>query len=172
MKCYPKRGLALMVAVASLGLGTAATALAQSDTGGAGSGSSATHSHHSAEHGPGGMILGTTLQATKKLNLTAAQKSQIKTIMHTAHEQEKEQMGKMDPAVLGDPSNPGYSAAVQSLKSGAADRIQRETEVQSQIYNVLTPDQKAKLPSVLANIKTKHEGHHAASAEEHTPSTR
>jgi Spy/CpxP family protein refolding chaperone len=39
--------------------------------------------------------------------------------------------------------------------------------LQSQIYSVLTPDQKAKLPSVLATMKAQAEQRHAAWKAQH-----
>jgi Spy/CpxP family protein refolding chaperone len=169
----------LLVALASIGMGTAMTALAQSNTETTSPTPAApASSHHQASAhghemgaGPHSILVGTTLKATHHLNLTADQKSQIKTILHNAHEQERAQGAAPDMAVLGDPTNPGYNAALQSLKTNAAGHIQQESDVQSQIVNVLTPEQKAKLPTVLASMKAKHEAHRTASAEHKSPSS-
>jgi Spy/CpxP family protein refolding chaperone len=173
-----------MIALAGLGLGTTVSFAQNTQSTPTSTADSSTTSgkHKSDAHnatkkegadahemgGGGGPILGTTLKATKKLNLTAAQKSQIKTIMHNAHEQRRAQEGSMDATVLGDPSNPGYSAAIQTMKTHAADRVQQESEIQSQIYNVLTPEQKSKLPTVLASIQSKHAGRTAAAEKSGT----
>lgn len=176
MKLNRRCGMLLAV-LASIGMGTAVSAYAQSDTASS-SASGTSGMHHGTHHhraGPGArrqgammghsMLLGTTLRATRQLHLTAAQKSRIRTILHNAHEQERSSMqsgGRPDMAVLGDPTNPGYSAAIASLKTNAANRIQMESDLQGQIVNVLTPEQKAKLPDVLASLQAKHEARHMA----------
>jgi Spy/CpxP family protein refolding chaperone len=180
MKLNRRSGMLLAV-LASIGMGTAVTGFAQTaspDTSAAPSGTEH-HGAATATHGQmvivRSMLLNTTLRATRQLNLTAAQKSQIKTILQTAHTQERtdtQAASHPDMAVLGDPSNPGYSAAIQSLKTNATNRIQMESDVQGQIVNVLTPEQKAKLPGVLASIQAKQEAHRTAAASEHTGSMR
>ena len=68
---------------------------------------------------------------------------------------------------LANPGDPNYAAALQNAKAQAATRLQNEVEVQSQIYNVLTADQKAKLPQVLADMKSKFEARRAAWQQQH-----
>lgn len=122
------------------------------------------HSWHGA-HG-GGLLLGITLHATKQLNLTAEQQASIKTILSNAHAQAKAARAagdtSLDMTVLGNPGDPNYASALQSAKTLAASRIQTESELQGQIYNVLTPEQKAQLPTVLASMKAKAEARRAA----------
>lgn len=184
MKLNRRCGM-LVAALASIGMGTAVSVYAQTEsptTGGATTtapekgekGEKGTMMHR----GGGGarergamaghpMILGATLRATRQLNLTAAQKAQIKTIMENAHQQARANMeSRPDMAVLGDPSNPGYSAAIQAMKTNAANRIQQESDTQAQIVNVLTPEQKAKLPHALASLQSKHEARRAAAEEQ------
>jgi Spy/CpxP family protein refolding chaperone len=178
MKLNKRCGM-LVAALASIGMGSAVVFAQSSDTTtGTGTGTTGTHHHadkSSTQAHEGGMhghpmLVGATLRATRQLNLTAAQKTQIKTIMDNAHQQAKANMAEHTPdmSVLGDPSNPGYSAAIQQMKTSAANRIQQESDVQSQIVNVLTPEQKAKLPTVLASMQTKHEAHRAAAGEQHS----
>jgi Spy/CpxP family protein refolding chaperone len=116
-------------------------------------------------------MLRITLRATKELNLTADQQASIKTILSTAHAQAKAARAaagaSLDMTVLGNPGDPNYATALQSAKTLAASRIQTESELQSQIYNVLTPAQKAQLPTVLASLKAKAEAHRAAWEEKH-----
>lgn len=122
-------------------------------------------------HARGGLLLGITLHATKQLNLTAEQQASIKTILSNAHAQAKaarEAAGtSLDMTVLGNPGDPNYATALQSAKTLAASRIQTESELQSQIYNVLTPAQKAQLPTVLASMKAKAAARRAAWEEKH-----
>ena len=107
-------------------------------------------------HG-GGMLLGMTLRATRQLNLTAEQKASIKSILENARAQMRAAHASgqppVDMAVLANPGDPNYATALQSAKTLAANRIQSESELQGQIYNVLTAEQKAQLSAVLASMK-------------------
>ncbi len=118
-----------------------------------------------------GLLLRITLHAVNQLNLTDEQQASIKTILSNAHAQMKAAHAAgnttIDIAVLGNPGDPNYATALQSAKSAAANRIQTESELQGQIYNVLTPEQKAQLPTVLASMKAKAEARRAAWQEKH-----
>lgn len=157
MKLNRNVGL-LVVAIAGLG-GAAGIAYAQSTTS---SSTPATTSTAPAAHGKwhhrgGGLLLGMTLRATKQLNLTADQQASIKQILSTARAQAKAAhasgQAPVDMTVLANPGDPNYATALQSAKTLAANRIQSESEIQGQIYNVLTAQQKAQLPTILASLK-------------------
>jgi Spy/CpxP family protein refolding chaperone len=156
MKLNRNVGL-LAVAIASLS-GAAGIAYAQSTTS---SSTTATttapaEAHGKWHHRGGGFLLGMTLRATKQLNLTADQQASIKQILSTARAQAKAARAAgpaVDMTVLGNPGDPNYATALQSAKSLASTRIQNESEIQAQIYNVLTAEQKAQLPTVLASLK-------------------
>jgi Spy/CpxP family protein refolding chaperone len=123
------------------------------------------HRHH------GGFLLGMTLRATKQLNLTAEQQASIKTILSTARAQAKAahaaNTSSVDMSVLGNPGDANYATALQSAKSLASTRIQNESEIQGQIYNVLTAQQKAQLPAVLASMKAQAAQRRAAWEQKH-----
>jgi len=170
MKLNRTLGL-LLVATATVGAGAAvaaagttttptATTTTAPDQGGR-------HWHHG--HHAGGMLVGVMLRATKQLNLTSEQQAAIKTIMSTARAQHKAAMGSgnVDMMTLANPGDPNYATALQNAKAAAAARLQNEVELQSQIYNVLTADQKAKLPQVLADMKSKFEARRAAWQQQH-----
>ena len=112
-----------------------------------------------------------TLRATKQLNLTADQQASIKTILTTARAQAKAAhasgQAPVDIAVLGNPGDPNYATALQSAKTLAATHIQNESELQSQIYNVLTAEQKAQLPTVLATLKAQAQQRRAVWEQRH-----
>ena len=114
---------------------------------------------------------GLGLRATKQLNLTADQQASIKTILTTARAQAKAAhasgQGPVDMAVLANPGDPNYATALQSAKTLAATRIQNESELQSQIYNVLTAQQKAQLPTVLATMKAQAQQRRAVWEQRH-----
>ena len=127
------------------------------------------HGHH------GGFMLGMTLRATKQLNLTAEQQASIKTILTTARAQAKAahaaNASPVDMPVLANPGDPNYATALQSAKTLASTRIQNQSELQGQIYNVLTAQQKAQLPTVLASMKAQAAQRRAAWEQKHATGT-
>jgi len=177
MKLNRNVGL-LVVALASIG-GTAGIAYAQSTSSSSTSTATTTiaptthkgHRHH------GGFLLGMTLRATKQLNLTADQQASIKEILSTARAQAKAAHAAnaatpaVDMSVLGNPGDPNYATALQSAKTMAATRLQNESEIQGQVYNVLTAQQKAQLPTVLAAMKAQAAQRRAAWEQKHASST-
>jgi Spy/CpxP family protein refolding chaperone len=115
------------------------------------------------------MLVGMMLRATHQLNLTAEQQTTIKGILSSARAQHHSAAGtaSVDMMTLANPGDPNYAAALQNAKAAAATRLQTQVELQSQIYNVLTADQKAKLPQVLADMKTRFEARRAAWQQQH-----
>jgi Spy/CpxP family protein refolding chaperone len=171
MKLNRNVGL-LVLAVASIG-GAAGVAYAQSTAPATTTTTTAPardghrwHGHHG-----GGLLVGMTLRAAKQLNLTADQQASIKTILTTARAQAKAARASgqapVDLAVLGNPGDPNYATALQSAKTLAATRIQNESELQGQIYNVLTAEQKAQLPTVLATMKAQAQQRRAVWEQRH-----
>jgi Spy/CpxP family protein refolding chaperone len=164
MKLNRNVGL-LVVALASIS-GAAGIAYAQSTTSSSTTTTTTTPAHGKWHHHGGGLI-GLTLRATKQLNLTADQQASIKTILTTARAQAKAAHAAAtssgaDMSVLGNPGDANYATALQTAKTNAATRLQNESEVQGQIYNVLTAAQKAQLPTVLASLKAQAAARHAA----------
>jgi Spy/CpxP family protein refolding chaperone len=155
MKLNRNVGL-LVAAIASLGT-IASIASAQTTAPSATSATTtAPHGGHKWHRHHGGGMLGLTLHATKQLNLTAEQQASIKSILSNARAQAKATRAAGAPAditVLGNPGDPNYATALQSAKTRMSSRIQAESELQGQIYNVLTAQQKAQLPTILASIK-------------------
>jgi periplasmic protein CpxP/Spy len=167
MKFNRNLGL-LIVAAATVGGAVVATAATTATTDAtATTPATGKHWHHH-----GGMLVGTMLHATHQLNLTTDQQAQIKTILSTARSQHKTAAGAggVDMTTLANPDDPNYASALQNAKSLAATRLQRESELQSQIYAVLTPAQKAALPQVLAEMKTKAQARRAAWQQQHPAS--
>jgi Spy/CpxP family protein refolding chaperone len=114
-------------------------------------------------HRHGGMFVGVMLRATRQLNLTSDQETAIKGILSSARAQPQAAgAAALDPLVLANPGDPNYATALQSAKQAAADRLQSQADLQNQIYNVLSAEQKAKLPQVLADMKSKAGQRHAA----------
>jgi Spy/CpxP family protein refolding chaperone len=103
------------------------------------------HHHHWHRHrwGHGGPGL---LGSLRELDLSKAQREQIHTLMEGARGQWQEPERATPPtnpmAVLRNPGDPGYAAAVQAAKQRAGERIQAMSDLQLKIYNLLTPQQK------------------------------
>lgn len=99
------------------------------------------------------------LRATRQLDLTAEQQAAIKDIIGAARAQHQAAAGSapVDLITLANPGDPNYATALQNAKAAAAARLQNQVELQGRIYNVLTAEQKAKLPQVLAGMKSKAE---------------
>jgi Spy/CpxP family protein refolding chaperone len=160
-----------VVAAALVGLGFGSIALAQG-TSSSSSSSSSAHWHHAHWHGARGyMFVGTLLRATRQLNLTADQKQSIKTLLSQARSQLRSSSGAPDMTVTGNPGDANFASAVQALQSRASSRIEQESELASSIYNVLTPEQKQQLPTVLASIKAKAAQRRAAWQAQHSAGT-
>jgi len=164
----------LVLAMASLGT-AAGVASAQTTTPSTTTTTTPATGHKWHGHHHGGFLLGTTLRATKQLNLTAEQQASIKTILTTARAQAKAahaaNASSVDMSVLGNPGDANYATALQTAKSSAATRLQNESEVQGQIYNVLTAQQKAQLPTVLASMKAQAAQRRAAWEQKHATGT-
>lgn len=176
MKLNRNIGL-LVAAIASIGTAAAVATAAETTTPAAASTAAPSPGgqHHWRGH-HGGMLVGLTLRASKQLNLTAEQQASIKSILSAARTQQKAAMaaaqgGPVDLATLGNPGDPNYAAALQSAKTLAANRIQHESELQGQIYNVLTPEQKTQLPTILAGMKAKAAQRRAAWLQKHAEGT-
>jgi Spy/CpxP family protein refolding chaperone len=94
--------------------------------------------------------------AVHQLNLSSEQRKRIhllidQTELHAAAL--KTNLPSL--TVLANPGDPGYADAVQAAKTNAENLVQRRSDLHVQIYAVLTPEQQAKLPAVLANMEAK-----------------
>lgn len=97
------------------------------------------------------------MAALRQLNLTDAQHQSVKSLLDSVKQQNETSMAaeRTSLAALGNPGDAQYATAVQAAKTLAATRIQRRADLETQIYNLLTAEQKAKLPQALADVKTK-----------------
>ncbi len=113
------------------------------------------HAHGGGAHGAG--MEGGMLQVLHELNLSDAQKQQIRTITSNARAQWRSQSGAAptDIQALGNPADPNHAAAVQAAQARAAQRVQNWSEVEQQVYAVLSPAQQAQLPQLLAELQSK-----------------
>jgi Spy/CpxP family protein refolding chaperone len=116
--------------------------------------------HHHGHHG--GMFF-----VLHKLNLTAEQKTQIKDIMAGQKSQFESlhASSKANRTALATtpPTDSGYPALVQTAQTNAAARIKLKSDLWSAIYtNVLTKEQQAAIPGVVAAAAEAHEARMAA----------
>lgn len=97
------------------------------------------------------------LGAFRQLNLSDAQRERVREVLLNARIsalQAREKQGaatdRQQFAALLNPGDPNYARAVQAAKDRAVDRIERATQTQQALYNVLTPAQKTQLTQILA----------------------
>jgi len=164
---FNTRYAVLAATLASVGLGTVVGAQESSSSSTSSSAPAVTarpHWRHMRGAGPVGMLL----RASHQLNLSADQKQSIKTLLMQARSAHRAAVATTpDMTVLGNPGDANYATAVQGLQSRASSRIQEESELASSIYNVLTPEQKQQLPTVLANLKARAQARRAAWQAKH-----
>ncbi|HTV51378.1 MAG TPA: Spy/CpxP family protein refolding chaperone [Steroidobacteraceae bacterium] len=163
-----------ILAAAALACGAGGIALAQSSV--ASSSSSTTtsapagHRHwRGARHS---MLVGTLLRAARQLNLTDAQKSDIKSLLTQARSSQSSTQGRRpDITVLGNPGDSGFAGAIATIKSEQEARLDRESALATSIYQVLTPEQQKALPGVLAQMQSKFQARRAAWEQRHASSS-
>jgi len=110
--------------------------------------------HHHGRHMPS-----LFMASLHQLNLTDAQHKSVESLLDGFKQQREANKSaeRSNLAALGNPGDKNYAAAVQAAKTQAAADIQQRSDLETQIYNLLTAEQKAKLPQVLANMKAKHD---------------
>jgi Spy/CpxP family protein refolding chaperone len=100
------------------------------------------------------------------LNLTPAQQQSVHSILTAARAQsqaERTAGDKPDFTVLSNPGDQNYGTALQELQTRIAARLQEQSQTQLALYNVLTKQQQAQLPAILASMKAKMSQHAASS---------
>ncbi len=165
------RRVAIGLTVAGLAAGAA---LAQSTSAGTDPSTSTGQGYAAAgrawhRHAPGQHFA----RLFRKLGLSADQKTQVQGILADAlAAQQKDaaqrQAARAQMAALANPGDPNYAAAVQTAKTRAADAIQRRSDLQVALYNVLTPQQKAQLTQLIAERRAQRaaslQGRHSGTA--------
>lgn len=115
--------------------------------------------HFRGEHSLAGLI--------QKLDLTEAQRESIRGILNASQSQRKALREQHHEAMKGSlttlPDDPNYLALVEKRKQLASEAIQQRSDLNTQIYAVLTPEQKAQVPQLIedvkAQMKERHRGH-------------
>lgn len=97
----------------------------------------------------------------RQLNLTSAQQAQVKSILGQARNQFSSQHESMRAAheafMAADPNDANYPALLAAEKANATAGIQAMSDIKTQIYAVLTSQQKAQIPALLAAERAAHE---------------
>ncbi len=137
------------------------------------------HGHEMMMAGPGMEFM----HALHALDLSDAQRDKVHALMREEHEK----MGAAaegppaDFVALGNPGDPKHAAAVEAAKQRAVEHVQHFADMEQKVYALLTPEQQAKLPKVLAEEqkhlqerreeRAGHEGHdgHEAHADHGAP---
>jgi Spy/CpxP family protein refolding chaperone len=166
-KAIPVLCLATSLAGIAVYAQTTATAPA---TNAAGAAAGAHEWHHHGHRGGGFFFV------LHKLNLTAEQKSQVKSIIageksqyESLHASSKANRSALSTTP---PTDPGYPALIETAKTNAATRIKLQSETWTAIYsNVLTKQQQAAIPGIVAAAQQAREERVAAWKAAHPQAT-
>ncbi len=106
--------------------------------------------------GQGRALVGVLLRQVRELNLSDQQRQRVRDLLTQARKQRQQGAAPaVDITALGNPGSREFARAVQQAKDRAADRIQRESQLATQIYDVLTPTQQHDLATLLAADKVR-----------------
>lgn len=110
-----------------------------------------------------------------KLNLTAEQKTQIKSIMAGEKSQYEalHASAKANHTALATtpPTDPNYATLIQTEQTNAATRIKLRSETWSAIYGKLTTQQQQAIPGIVAAAQQAREARMAAWKAQHSQET-
>ena len=120
---------------------------------------------HDGHGGPGGPD-GGFRRTLDQLDLTAEQKTQIHAIFDQAKPQlqatHESGRANREQLALTPPTDPAYAGLVASAKSNAAEQIQLMSDLWTQVYAKLTPDQRARIPGIVATERTERDARRAS----------
>lgn len=108
----------------------------------------------------GGVFVGepSLVRVVEKLDLSDSQRTNIRSLMD-ASKAEREAMRNehrevMQASMRTLPDDPSYAALVEKRKQLASQGIQQRSDLNSKIYAVLTPEQKAKVPRLIEESRS------------------
>ena len=144
---FPAVGAALLIGAGGIVLAQQST---DSTTRAPGATQAQPHRHGFQRHGHAfayGRIL-------RQLNVTPEQKSQIKDILTQQRTQlqalAQSTRDNHEALLTTPPTDSAYAGLLATAKANAAARIDIESDIQRQIYGVLTPEQQAQIPGIVA----------------------
>ncbi len=111
-----------------------------------------------------------------QLDLTADQRQQLKEIFEKARPK-MQALGERARAnreqlMLTAPTDRAYAALLATAKSNAAEAIQQMSDLWTQAYAVLTPQQRAKIPEVIASEKARADARRQAWKDGQPPTSK
>ncbi len=93
----------------------------------------------------------------QKLDLTDEQRESLRALLDSSKAQRQslreQQRANMQAALTTLPDDPSYLAMIEKRKQLAAEAIQQRSDLNVQIYGLLTPEQKAKVPALIEEMK-------------------
>ncbi len=114
---------------------------------------------HEGRGGPGDGIH----QILDQLDLTAEQTERMQAIFTEAKPQmqavRESGRANRDQLVTTPPTDPGYAGLIASAKANAAEKIQLMSDLWVQVYAKLTPDQRARIPGIVAAQRADRDQH-------------
>ena len=118
----------------------------------------------------GGHFDGGFRHVLEQLDLTAEQKTQIRAIVDQAKPQMQavHESGRANREQLAvtPPTDPSYAGLVSSAKSNAAEQIKLISDLWTQVYAKLTPDQRARIPQIVATERAEWDARKASWKEQ------
>lgn len=101
------------------------------------------------------------MSTLKQLDLTADQQQSVRAVFESNAQQRKalreRERANRESLASTMPDDPDYPALIAAKKQLAAESIQHASDMQIQVFALLTPEQKAKVPQVLAERKARWE---------------
>jgi protein CpxP len=140
--------LCIAASLSGLAVYAATTAPASTTSGETAAGPAGGHHWRGHHHGFMGMVM-------HKLNLTDAQKTQVKSVMAGEKGQfealRASAKANREALATTPPTDPGYPTLIQTAQNNAATRIKLESETWTAVYqNVLTKPQRDAIPGIVA----------------------
>jgi Spy/CpxP family protein refolding chaperone len=108
----------------------------------------------------------------EKLDLSDAQRQSIDSILEASKAQRQALRDQNREAMAASfntlPDDPSYAALVEKRKQLASEAIQQRSDLNSQIYALLTPEQKARIPQLIEEAKAKMKQHRGGKHRKHS----
>ncbi|NLG75679.1 MAG: hypothetical protein GX535_05545 [Xanthomonadaceae bacterium] len=112
------------------------------------------HRMHMAHYGEAPLA-----RIVQKLDLTDEQRQSLRALLESSKAQRQnlheQQRANASAALTTLPDDPGYFAMIEKRKQLAAESIQQRSDLNVQIYALLTPEQKAQVPALIEEMKSK-----------------
>jgi Spy/CpxP family protein refolding chaperone len=126
---------------------------------------------HDGRGGPRGLGAGFQ-RILDQLNLSAEQTAQIRSLTDQAKPRlqalQQSARANRDQLEVTPPTDPAYNGILASAKSNAVEQIQLMSDLWTQAYAKLTPDQRAQIPGIVAAERAEWEARKAGRQKPNT----